>query len=146
MPKYVAAIDQGTTSTRCILFDHAGNIVCLRTRKNIIRSIPSPAGWNMMRSKSGNTPSMSVQRRVGQIRGGGGRYRCHRHHQPARDHPGVGAPDRPPGLQRHRLAGYAHRYDLQRTGQRWRSGSLARQDRPAAGDLFLRAKDQMDPG
>ncbi len=27
MPKYVAAIDQGTTSTRCILFDHTGNIV-----------------------------------------------------------------------------------------------------------------------
>ncbi|MGA2502757.1 MAG: glycerol kinase GlpK [Anaerolineales bacterium] len=27
MPKYVAAIDQGTTSTRCILFDHAGNVV-----------------------------------------------------------------------------------------------------------------------
>ena len=27
MPKYVAAIDQGTTSTRCILFDHNGNIV-----------------------------------------------------------------------------------------------------------------------
>jgi glycerol kinase len=27
MPKYVAAIDQGTTSTHCILFDHAGNIV-----------------------------------------------------------------------------------------------------------------------
>jgi glycerol kinase len=26
MTKYVAAIDQGTTSTRCILFDHAGNI------------------------------------------------------------------------------------------------------------------------
>ncbi|HEX8915024.1 MAG TPA: glycerol kinase GlpK [Humisphaera sp.] len=24
MPRYVAAIDQGTTSTRCILFDHAG--------------------------------------------------------------------------------------------------------------------------
>jgi glycerol kinase len=27
MPKFVAAIDQGTTSTRCILFDHAGTIV-----------------------------------------------------------------------------------------------------------------------
>ena len=26
MPKYIAALDQGTTSTRCILFDHAGNI------------------------------------------------------------------------------------------------------------------------
>ncbi len=29
MPKYVAAIDQGTTSTRCILFDRAGSIVAL---------------------------------------------------------------------------------------------------------------------
>ncbi len=27
MPKFIAAIDQGTTSTRCILFDHSGNIV-----------------------------------------------------------------------------------------------------------------------
>ena len=27
MEKYIAAIDQGTTSTRCILFDHSGDIV-----------------------------------------------------------------------------------------------------------------------
>jgi glycerol kinase len=27
MPKYIAAIDQGTTSSRCILFDHHGDIV-----------------------------------------------------------------------------------------------------------------------
>ena len=26
MSKYIAAIDQGTTSTRCILFDHKGHI------------------------------------------------------------------------------------------------------------------------
>ena len=24
--KYIMALDQGTTSSRCILFDHAGNI------------------------------------------------------------------------------------------------------------------------
>ena len=24
MTKYIAAIDQGTTSTRCMIFDHAG--------------------------------------------------------------------------------------------------------------------------
>ena len=28
MPKYVAAIDQGTTSTRFIIFDHAGKYCC----------------------------------------------------------------------------------------------------------------------
>src|SRR4051812_2712777 len=27
-PRYVAAIDQGTTSTRCMIFDRAGSIVC----------------------------------------------------------------------------------------------------------------------
>ena len=27
MQKYVASIDQGTTSTRCILFNHSGEIV-----------------------------------------------------------------------------------------------------------------------
>jgi len=27
MAKYIAAIDQGTTSTRFIVFDHEGNIV-----------------------------------------------------------------------------------------------------------------------
>lgn len=27
MPKYVAAIDQGTTTTRCVIFDHDGQIV-----------------------------------------------------------------------------------------------------------------------
>ena len=27
MPDYVAAVDQGTTSTRCMIFDHGGNEV-----------------------------------------------------------------------------------------------------------------------
>src|SRR5213076_1397389 len=27
MADYVAALDQGTTSTRCMLFDHGGNVV-----------------------------------------------------------------------------------------------------------------------
>ena len=29
--KYIMALDQGTTSSRCILFDHAGNI-CARVQ------------------------------------------------------------------------------------------------------------------
>jgi len=43
MPKYVAAIDQGTTSTRCILFDHAGKIVSVNQKEH--RQIYPKPGW-----------------------------------------------------------------------------------------------------
>ncbi len=43
MPKYVVAIDQGTTSTRCILFDHGGNIVVADQREH--RQIYPQPGW-----------------------------------------------------------------------------------------------------
>lgn len=43
MPKYVAAIDQGTTSTRCILFDHGGNVVVV-DQKEHQQIYPKP-GW-----------------------------------------------------------------------------------------------------
>ncbi len=43
MPKYVAAIDQGTTSTRFMIFDHAGNIVSVDQREHE-QIYPLP-GW-----------------------------------------------------------------------------------------------------
>ncbi len=43
MAKYVAAIDQGTTSTRCILFDRDGRIVGLDQREH--EQITPRAGW-----------------------------------------------------------------------------------------------------
>jgi glycerol kinase len=43
MPKYIAAVDQGTTSTRCILFDHGGNIVSLAQKEH--RQIYPRPGW-----------------------------------------------------------------------------------------------------
>jgi glycerol kinase len=43
MSKYVAAIDQGTTSTRCILFDHAGQIISA-DQKEHQQIYPKP-GW-----------------------------------------------------------------------------------------------------
>jgi glycerol kinase len=43
MPKYIAAIDQGTTSTRCILFNHNGNIVRSSQREH--RQIYPKPGW-----------------------------------------------------------------------------------------------------
>ncbi len=43
MPKYVAAIDQGTTSTRFMIFDHAGNVVTVAQKEH--RQIYPKPGW-----------------------------------------------------------------------------------------------------
>lgn len=43
MASYVAAIDQGTTSTRCMIFDHGGNVVCADQREH--RQIYPRPGW-----------------------------------------------------------------------------------------------------
>jgi glycerol kinase len=43
MSKYVAAIDQGTTSTRCMVFDHAGTVISI-DQKEHEQIFPQP-GW-----------------------------------------------------------------------------------------------------
>jgi glycerol kinase len=43
MPKYVAAIDQGTTSTRFMIFDHAGNVIAVDQKEH--RQIYPKPGW-----------------------------------------------------------------------------------------------------
>ena len=43
MAKYIAAIDQGTTSTRCMIFDHAGSVICFDQREHE-QIFPKP-GW-----------------------------------------------------------------------------------------------------
>jgi glycerol kinase len=43
MSKFIAAIDQGTTSTRCILFDHSGTIVAVNQKEHR-QNYPQP-GW-----------------------------------------------------------------------------------------------------
>jgi glycerol kinase len=43
MTHYVAAVDQGTTSTRCIIFDHVGQVVSMASREHA-QIYPRP-GW-----------------------------------------------------------------------------------------------------
>ncbi|GLZ35638.1 glycerol kinase [Lentzea sp. NBRC 105346] len=43
MPQYVAAIDQGTTSTRCMIFDHSGRVVSVDQKEH--EQIFPKAGW-----------------------------------------------------------------------------------------------------
>jgi len=41
--KYIAAIDQGTTSTRCMLFDHKGNVIVVDQKEH--KQIYPKPGW-----------------------------------------------------------------------------------------------------
>ncbi|MBL8050157.1 MAG: glycerol kinase GlpK [Anaerolineales bacterium] len=43
MPKYIGAIDQGTTSSRFIIFDHGGNVVAVDQKEH--QQIYPKAGW-----------------------------------------------------------------------------------------------------
>ena len=43
MSQYMMALDSGTTSCRCILFDHEGN-VCAMAQKELTQYYPKP-GW-----------------------------------------------------------------------------------------------------
>lgn len=43
MSKYIAAIDQGTTSSRCMIFDHSGKVISLAQKEH--RQIYPQPGW-----------------------------------------------------------------------------------------------------
>ena len=43
MSKYVAAIDQGTTSTRFMIFDHGGNVIAVDQKEH--KQIYPKPGW-----------------------------------------------------------------------------------------------------
>ncbi|CAH2796296.1 MAG: Glycerol kinase (EC [uncultured Caballeronia sp.] len=50
--QYILALDQGTTSSRAMVFDPQGNVVSVH-RRNFARSIRSRAGSSTTRRKSG---------------------------------------------------------------------------------------------
>ena len=57
MSEYIISLDQGTTSSRCILFDHEGRIVSV-AQKEFTQIFPNPGGWNMILWKSGRVFSV----------------------------------------------------------------------------------------
>ena len=52
MAKYIMALDAGTTSNRCILFNRSGEM-CSIAQKEFTQYFQNPAGSNMMQMKSG---------------------------------------------------------------------------------------------
>jgi glycerol kinase len=103
------ALDQGTTSSRCVAFDAGGNAVALAQREFTRSTSRATAGSSTTPRTSGrarcraSTPWWSRAARRGP------RRRRHRHQQPARDHAAVGPAHRCRGVPGHRVAGPAHR-------------------------------------
>ena len=72
-------------------------------------------------------------------------HRRHRHHQPARDHRGVGPRHRQGGAPRHRLAGPPHRRYLRQIKERRPRARDLGKDRPDHRSLFFRHQGRLDP-
>ena len=90
---YILALDQGTTSSRAILFDHDG-----RDRGDRPAGVPAdlPAA-RLGRARPAGDLGVADRRRGRGARPGAAaaaRRRRHRHHQPARDHDRLGSRDR----------------------------------------------------
>ncbi len=145
MHDFVAALDQGTSSTRFMVFDHEGNAVA-RHQLEHRQILPRP-GWvehdpmrdpRTRRYDDARCPfrSRSWPRRPGR----------HRANQPAGNDRGVGPAHGAALYERHRLAGHADRPDRGGTGPHGRRTACPPTDGVAAGNLFLGWKDPVGLG
>ena len=103
MGKYVMALDAGTTSNRCILFDREGNMVSV-AQKEFTQYFPKP-GW--VEHDAGEIWSTMLGVAVEAMQKAGAEaadIACHRHHKPERDDHRLGQKYRRAGLSRHCLA------------------------------------------
>ena len=93
MTNYIGAIDQGTTSSRFILFDKDGQIAQVDQREH--EQITPQGRLGRARREGDLAPhAAGDRRRDGRLGRRGRRRRGDRHHQPARDDGGVGPRDR----------------------------------------------------
>ena len=119
MTSYVLAIDQGTTSTRAVLFRADTSIAAL-AQQEFPQHFPADGEVEHEPEDLWTTTLETCRDAMRQAGAGAKRHRRHRHHQSARNHAVVGPQHRPPGPSRHRLAGSPHRRHL-RAAQRRRA-------------------------
>ena len=106
MSKYIGAIDQGTTSTRFIVFDAAGKVVACAQKEH--RQIYPQPGWVehdaeeiWARTQEVMAEAMAEARLKARRPGG------NRDHEPARDHAAMEQENGQAASQRNRVAGHA---------------------------------------
>ena len=123
--RYVAALDQGTTSSRCLLFDERGTRRSRAAQQEHRQITPRP-GW-VEHDADEILAALRARASTRRSRRPGARRRRRggdRHRQPARDGRAVGARERAPARERDRVAGHAQR--RARGGARRRSTASAR--------------------
>ena len=146
MAKYAAALDQGTTSTRCMIFDHGGQRGQRRPEGARADLSEARAGSSTTRRRSGRAPRRWSTRRWQEAGAGAERHRRRGHHQPARDDCSSGT--RRTGEPLHNAIVWQDtRTDelCDEYSRRRRPGPLPGEDRAAAGDLLLGPEDPLDP-
>ena len=89
--QYILALDQGTTSSRAIVFDHAGSVKAVAQRSFVQIFPSSPAGSSTTQARLWSTQIGVATEAISHAGITTLRHRRHRHHQPARDHGGLGS-------------------------------------------------------
>ena len=133
---FILALDQGTTSSRALLFDHAGAVRAVAQQE--FRQLLSAARLGRARRRRDLGDAIGRHARSArQGRHRRARRRRRRHHEPARDHRTVGPGDGRAGRPRHRLAGPAHGAAVRRAARRGPRADDRAQDGPRARRLLL---------
>ena len=103
MQKYVMALDAGTTSNRCILFNEKGEM-CSVAQREFHQYFPKPGWVEHDADEIWATHAWCGSRGYEYDRCRSTRYCCNRHYKPAGDCNRVGQKHRGPDLSRDRLA------------------------------------------
>ena len=111
MHTYVIALDQGTTSSRAVLFDESAQIVAMKSYE-FEQIYPQP-GWVEHDPAAILNTQVDALREV--VRISGVPLDSNRHHQPARDHAALGSENRQAAAQRDCLAMPQNRADCRPT-------------------------------
>ena len=132
----ILALDQGTTSSRALLFDHAGRVRSV-AQQEFRQIFPEPGWVEHDAMEIWATQSGVAARGACEGRGRRRRGRGDRHHQSTRNHRVVGPRDRQARRQRDRLAGSPHRPAVRRAARGGSCRPVRREDRPRHRRLFL---------
>ena len=145
MASYIGALDQGTTSTRFMVFDRSGSIVSSAQKEH--EQIYPKQGWvehdpeEIWRRTQDVIAAAMEAKRCPSKRSG-----CHRYHQSAGDDDHLGPFHRQGGLQCFGVARHPRCRCRWRIFSPRRAGPLSPEDGPSACDIFQRSENTLDSG
>ena len=142
MAKYIMALDAGTTSNRCILFNEHGEI-CSVSQKEFTQFFPQPGWVEHDANEIWLTQYTVAAEALGEDRRNCRGYRGDRHNEPARDDHRLGQGDGRADSQRDSLAGQAHGGILRQSQSQGADGYIPVKDRACHRPVLLGNKDTL---